>query len=373
MTKADLERRIAGVEDEIAVQAAEIFTDSVELGPRTSNALEFGGLFPAFLHLYARQSLYDKIKISPYEEFRRALHSADAEVMPAAAEHLAKQGIRTIFSLGPTPEADARLLELLVKEKIPITYRAIDIHPAVLRKAISDIASRLDAKFDDWREYIKLKDELSSFQAVKSQESSMVILTGGTVSNHPYALWQTAARLAGPGGLIMADSGITPEHPKEQAGYWKEYWMSMYNTKAQRNLLCRGLEQFCPDLFRPENRSKWQLTVHYVTSIDNRNWRERSAVPLIRVGLRITGNIDIKWANLDYQLRKGQEIIPIVSAKPGPVNFMVNAGVAVNDNPRYSLMPLWFAEKPIDYAIGNGEKGNALAILFDVRNLFGRP
>ncbi len=335
--------------------AADVHSQKDKIGRGVSDALQFGGRFPAFLQMYVDKRTYCGIKEGPYKAFSEAVHSADRQLLAGIAKEVRERGINTVYSLGPTPELDAELLKMLGKQEIPIRYVAVDINPSTLLKAKEKVSGS----------EVTLDGILGSFESVNSGEKSLVIMTGGTVSNNPDSLWEVAARIAKPGGLVLADSGVTPEHSPEESAYWKQYWLGMYNSPAQRKMLLNGLKEFCPDFFTAENRSRWQMRVAYVPHTGMENWRECFTTPRIQVELRVNKAMDTRWAGMKYHLVPSQVIVPVVSCKPDSASLLAKAA-------DYGLNPLDAREGSIDYTIGNGPKAGAIAALFEVKTNPGR-
>ncbi len=354
------ERKLTELSDGITALlgaiAADTYSQSGQTGRGISDALQFGGRFPAFLHMFVEHRLYSTIKEGPYEEFRNAMHGADRELLPEVARQIKERGIRTIYSLGPTPSLDAELLKMLAEQNVHVKYVAVDISPSVLIKAEDKLSRNLGEQSGS----VTLDRILGSFESVNSDDKSCVTVTGGTVSNNPDSLWSVAAKIAKPGGLVVADSGVTPEHTSESSAYWKQYWLSMYNTPAQRKMLMKGLEQSMPDFFTPENRQKWQLRIGYVPHTGSENWKERCTTPRIQVEMHVNTEMDVAWAGLHYHLMPSQVIVPIVSVKPDSLSFVVKSS-------GYGLRPIAAKETTVDYSIGGGPKAGAFAAMFEVK------
>lgn len=355
------ERKLDRLASEIAALLGELAADAYsqegQVGRGISDALQFGGRLPAFLQMYIDKHIYCGIREGPYAAFSEAMHEAGRQLLPTIVTQIREHSIGTVYSLGPTPKLDAELLKTLAGQSIPIRYVAVDINPSTLFKAKDKISDHIGTHRG--RE-VTLDRILGSFESVNSSEKSMVIMIGGTVPNNPDSLWKTAARIAKPGGLVVADSGITPEHPAEKSSYWQQYWMSIYDTPAQRKMLLNGLSELCPGLFSPENRPKWQMRIRYVPHTARENWKERFTTPRLQVELRVNKQIDVQWAGRDYQLLPSQAIVPIVSCKPDAASFLAKAS-------EDGLNPIAAKESSIDYSIQGGPKAGAISVLFEVK------
>lgn len=359
--KREEERKLTqlagGLADLLGEFAADASSQEGEVGRGISDALQFGGRFPAFLHMYIDKNVYWGIKEDSYNAFGEAVHEAGRQLLPAIVEQIIERGIGTVYSLGPTPELDAELLKMLAEQNIPVKYIAVDINPSALFEAKGAISENLGPHSGS---NVTLDGILGSFEGINSSGKSLVIMTGGTVSNNPDSLWEVAARIAKSGGLVVADSGLTPEHSTQESAYWKQYWMSMYNTPAQRKMLMKGLKETFPDLFTQENRSKWQMRMKYAPYTGSEHWRERFTTPRIQVELRVNREMDVRWAGREYNLVPSQAAVPIVSCKPDGASFLAKAH-------HYGLSPVAAKESSIDYSIGDGPKAGAIATLFEVK------
>ncbi|MBI3036535.1 class I SAM-dependent methyltransferase [Candidatus Woesearchaeota archaeon] len=337
--------------------AADAYSQEGDVGRGVSDSLQFGGRFPAFLQMYVDKHVYCGIKEGPYAAFSEAVHEADRQLLPAIVKQIKERGIRTVYSLGPTPELDAELLKMLAEQNIPVRYVAVDISPSTLFKAKDKISDHIGTHRGS---EVTLDEILGSFESISSSEKSLVIMTGVTVSNYPDSLWEVAARIARPGGLVIADSGTTPEHSRKESAYWKKYWMSMYNAPAHRKMLMNGLEQLLPDIFTPENRHKWQLRVRYVPRTGSEQWRERPTTPRIQDEVRVNNEMDVRWAGREYRLMPSQTIVPVVSCKPDSLSFLTKAS-------EYGLNPVAAKEYSVNYSIEGGPKAGAISALFVVK------
>ncbi len=346
-----------GLVNLLGLLAADASSQEGEVGRGISDSLQFGGRFPAFLQMYLDKHIYCGIKEGPYAAFSEAVHEADRQLLPAIVKQVKERGIRTVYSLGPTPELDAELLKMLAEQNIPIRYIAVDISPSTLFRAKDEISGHIGTHRGS---EVTLDRILGSFEGVNSSEKSLVIMTGGTVSNNPDSLWEVAARIAKPGGLVVADSGTTPEHSRKESAYWKKYWMNMYNTPAQRKMLMNGLKETFPDLFTQENRSRWQMRMNYVPHTARENWKERFTTPRIQVEVRINKEMDVRWAGREYNLMPSQVIVPIVSGKPDSLSFLAKTS-------DYGLKPIAAKESSINYSIEGGPKAGAISVLFEVK------
>ncbi len=351
------ERNLDQLADGLGLLAADMYSQEDPVGRGISDALQFGGRFPAFLHMYVDKRVYWGIKEGSYNAFGEAVHEADRQLLAEIAREVREHGIRTVYSLGPTPELDAELLKMLAEQNIPVRYVAVDISPSMLFKAKDKISGHIGTHRSS---EVTLDRILGSFESINSSEKSLVIMTGGTMSNNPDSLWEVAARIAKPGGLVVADSGITPEHSPSESAYWKQYWMSMYNTPAQRKMLMNGLKETFPDLFTQENRRKWQMRMKYVPHTGSEHWRERFTTPRIQVELHVNREMDVRWAGREYHLVPSQVTVPAVSCKPDGASFLAKAS-------HYSLSPIAAKESPINYSIRGGPNAEAIATLFEVK------
>lgn len=337
--------------------AAGVHSQEGQVGRGISDALQFGGRLPAFLQMYVDKHIYCGIREGPYAAFSEAMHEAGRQLLPAIVKQIRERGIRTVYALGPTPKLDAELLKTLAEQNVPVRYVAVDINPLTLSKAKQKVSAQIGTHTGS---QVTLDTILGSFEGVNSGEKSVVIMIGGTVPNNPDSLWKVAAEIAKAGGLVVADSGIIPEHTAEKSSYWEQYWMSMYDTPAQRTMLLNGLKELCPGLFTAETRPRWQMRMKYVPHTAQENWKERFTTPRLQVELHVNKEIDVRWAGRDYQLLPSQVIVPVVSCKPDAVSFLAKAA-------HYGLGPVAAKESPIKYSIEGGPKAGAISVLFEVK------
>jgi len=322
-------------------------------------------VFPRFAYGNGNYSNWETLASKPpYSQMHEALEEADKAIMPKVAAQIAQKGIKDIYSMGPTPSLDKLLLEHLVRQGTATNYHPVDAGEEAIRAAVNEARQHLTARFGNtWQNIIHLiPTEPARFEEVQSTAPSCVVYSGGTVMNNR-RFWEQAAKIAQPGGLVVASSAVSN-------GEGSEYWRSIYDTPEGRQMSESGLRDMLPGLFIRKNRRKLDLKFDYVGK--KGSWDQRWGLyqtPRVSVEMDVKEPIalDVTDPKTDKPVR--------INVKPSsqrryPVTLFTSSkldiGEFLQSAPKnFGLRRTDYVVNNIDYTL-NGKQGKVAAAVFEV-------
>lgn len=374
-------------------------------------ALEWGGrqfeLFPRFMYRdYGRWKAV--AEAMPYRALHEALAQVDRAIMPEVAQIVMQKGIREIYSMGPSPEADRALLENLAAMQFNARYCPVDVNESAAKAAIDEIAKHLTSAFggESWKKHLTLGGcEPTRFEDVKNNSPACVIYGSGNIMNDR-KLWLQAAKIAQKDGIVVASAAVTPDESD-----YSGYWLSFYDRPEGREMFEAALRKISPDFFTKENRGKWsieweyvphnlrataywahyhtprisvQLSVHdeMMVTVDGspmklqptRTWKEVDEWEDFRSGFRqgFDNDKSIEAAIAEAYNRDDSSLLPEECKKSYPIELVTSAKLLWPDflmlvPQEFGLRRIRLAKTGIGYA-RNGKQGLAMAAVFNVDN-----
>ncbi len=338
--------------------------------------LELEGRVADFFARFMYQNYKDWEAVAssqPYKFMHDADEAANIALVPTAVLRIKREGIKAVVSLGPNPSLDKLYLEQLVRDEHLITYRPIDTNQEAAKASLGEVARHLTKVFgaDVWKKYVSFNGkEPGSFGYVTSDEPSCVIISGGAIMNSR-KLWEQAAKIANPGGIVVASAAVTPD-----LADWSEYWLSIYDTPEVKKMFKNALNPAFPELFTEENRDKWEIKFNYIK--EARGWTDRFGLyqtPMVTIELYVketmslpipdqeTGTIEA--ITVKPSSERERPIILVTSSKLNTAAFLEtvprNFGlepIGALDNGKYALSKIGY--------VRDGKQGIVAAAIFGV-------
>ena len=189
-------------------------------------------------YMYDDYELWKKLAESEeYSPISHAFKEVDLALTEIIARAITEKGIGHIYSMGPSPDVDAALLEKVASAGVKATYHPVDINPEAASNARDYVRNHLLEK--GLLDFISIDCTSGQFAELKSDGPSCVVYSGGTISNNR-DYWEQAARLAKSGGIVAATTAVSWDHDD------KEYWLHFYDNPQARQLLANAARKMLP-------------------------------------------------------------------------------------------------------------------------------
>jgi hypothetical protein len=220
----------------------------------------------------------------PYKSLHDAFPRAVIPLLPKIPELVRERGITDVIPIATSPWFDILALEQLLEQDIAPVYRFVDISEEATTRHIKEVSGYFAEKYGTVPFEI-LESMPTDVVKMRSRDRSLVLFDGhGTIMND-INYWRQSARLAQPGGLVVASAALTPDTNDPR---YSSYWESLYNKPGSQNMFTAPLNNApFEELWRKIEEGAIEFVLSYETAPNRTGDRAYFESPRMEAQLKV--------------------------------------------------------------------------------------